>query len=211
MSVEKIAQYISEQVRKDRVMGFRPHEDITEAEENTQEIELTLEEQIDLLNMYIEELEAGFDVEDLQELSTATLDSYVKKKAKKYDKEHGKGASKTYGFATKTKAGLARLKTHGPMPHSLGGSKARVLAGDYEEQKKKREQKSREDTDAAAKKAIAADAKRSHTMRAKKGYEHIHSNEKNTLHTYKHKDGTYMTKDTHTGELKKHTSKPSHI
>ena len=33
MSVEKIAQYISEQVRKERAMGFRPLQDVTEARE----------------------------------------------------------------------------------------------------------------------------------------------------------------------------------
>ena len=75
MSTDNYVKYISEQVNKEKVRGFT---DIAINEG----LELTSEDYINMLHMYIEDLESHFEDEDLQqiqELSKGTLGSYIKK------------------------------------------------------------------------------------------------------------------------------------
>jgi len=134
MSVENYAKFIAEQVRKSSVAGFRSQ--VIESAEQ-QEEELTLEEEIDLLNTYIEDLEAHFDAEDLQELSTYALNRYAQK-VRNYDhlnpnktKDPKKLDNRWTGHA------LAHRKMSGergtddrPAPQGGKGPAAKVLAGD---------------------------------------------------------------------------------
>jgi hypothetical protein len=73
MSVDNYVKFISEQQKTLVNAG------LAEAVEN---IELTSEDYVDMLHMYIEALESHFEAEDLQqiqELSQDTMKSYVKK------------------------------------------------------------------------------------------------------------------------------------
>lgn len=77
MSTDNYVKYISEQVNKEKVRGFT---DIAINED----LELTSEDYINMLHMYIEDLESHFEDEDLQqiqELSQDTLKSYASKAA----------------------------------------------------------------------------------------------------------------------------------
>jgi hypothetical protein len=72
---DNYVKYISEQVHKEKVRGFK---DIAINEG----LELTSEDYINMLHMYIEDLESHFEDEDLQqiqELSQNTMKSYVNK------------------------------------------------------------------------------------------------------------------------------------
>jgi len=82
MSTENYVKYISEQVHKEKVRGLR---DIAINEG----LELTSEDYINMLHMYIEDLESRFEPEDLQqiqELSQGTMKSYAAKAAVSRDK-----------------------------------------------------------------------------------------------------------------------------
>jgi hypothetical protein len=82
MSTENYVKYISEQVHKEKVRGF------TDATIN-EDVELTSEDYINMLHMYIEDLESYFEDEDLQqiqELSQDTMKSYAAKAAVSRDK-----------------------------------------------------------------------------------------------------------------------------
>ena len=72
MSTDIYANFISEQVHKEKVRGIR---DI----EITEELELTSEDYINMLHMYIEALEGHFEAKDLQEISDTLRQNYVKK------------------------------------------------------------------------------------------------------------------------------------
>lgn len=75
MSTDNYVKYISEQVNKEKVRGFT---DIAINES----LELTSEDYINMLHMYIEDLESYFEDEDLQqiqELSQGTMKSYAAK------------------------------------------------------------------------------------------------------------------------------------
>lgn len=83
MSTDNYVKYISEQVNKEKVRGFT---DVALDEG----VELTSEDYINMLHMYIEDLESHFEAEDLQqiqELSKDTLDSYKSKAAKDFSRK----------------------------------------------------------------------------------------------------------------------------
>lgn len=85
MSTDIYAKFISEQVHKENVRGLR---DI----EINEDLEITSEEYIDMLHVYIENLESHFEEEDLQqiqELSQDTLKSYAAKAAASQKKAQG--------------------------------------------------------------------------------------------------------------------------
>jgi hypothetical protein len=92
MSTENYAKYISEQVYKEKVRGFK---DIRINEG----LELTSEDYINMLHMYIEDLESHFKAEDLQqiqELSKGTLGRYINK-ASTQKGQHDYAAGKAMG------------------------------------------------------------------------------------------------------------------
>lgn len=77
MSTENYVKYISEQISKEKVRGF------TDLAIN-EGLDLTSEDYINMLHMYIEDLEARFEDEDLQqiqEISQDTMKSYAAKAA----------------------------------------------------------------------------------------------------------------------------------
>lgn len=79
---DNYVKFISEQVHKEKVRGFK---DIAINEG----LELTSEDYINMLHMYIEDLESHFEDEDLQqiqELSQNTMKSYASKAATSRDK-----------------------------------------------------------------------------------------------------------------------------
>jgi hypothetical protein len=85
MSTDNYVKYISEQVHKEKVRGFK---DIAINEG----LELTSEDYINMLHMYIEDLESHFEDEDLQqiqELSQGTMKSYAAKAATSQKKAQG--------------------------------------------------------------------------------------------------------------------------
>ena len=74
---DNYVKFISEQVHKEKVRGFK---DIAINEG----AELTSEDYVDMLHMYIEDLESHFedkDLQQIQELSKNTLRNYVSKRA----------------------------------------------------------------------------------------------------------------------------------
>lgn len=81
MSTDIYAKFISEQINKEKVRGLRNGS-------LREELELTLEDYVDMLEAYIENLESHFETEDLQqiqELSKKTLRSFVDKRASQRD------------------------------------------------------------------------------------------------------------------------------
>jgi len=71
MSVDKYVKFISEQQKSMVNAGF--------TDPVNEELELTLEDYVDMLHMYIENLESHFETEDLQEISDTLRQNYVKK------------------------------------------------------------------------------------------------------------------------------------
>jgi hypothetical protein len=79
MSVDKYVKFISEQQKSIVSVGFA---------EEIESPEIALEDYVDMLHLYIEDLESQFEAEDLQqiqELSKSTLRSYVDKRAGQRD------------------------------------------------------------------------------------------------------------------------------
>ena len=119
MSVDKYAKFISEQQKSMVNAGF------------TQEIqnpELALEDYVDMLHMYIEDLESHFEAEDLQqiqELSVDTLRAYnakIREKggAEKLGREKGQklAADKAYAAMGQQVGSSTKKKPLGVVPAS---------------------------------------------------------------------------------------------
>ena len=119
MSVDKYVKFISEQQKSMVNAGF------------TQEIqnpELALEDYVDMLHMYIEDLESHFEAEDLQqiqELSVDTLRAYnakIREKggAEKLGREKGQklAADKAYAAMGQQVGSSTKKKPLGVVPAS---------------------------------------------------------------------------------------------
>lgn len=107
MSVDKYVKFISEQQKSMVNAGF------------TQEIqnpELALEDYVDMLHMYIEDLESHFEAEDLQQIQELSVDTLRAYNAKIREK----GGAEKLGREKGQK--LAADKAHAAMGQQVGSS-----------------------------------------------------------------------------------------
>lgn len=120
MSTDNYVKYISEQINKEKVRGFT---DITISEG----LNLTSEDYIDMLHMYIEDLESHFEAEDLQqiqELSQDTMKSYAAKAAVSRKKAQGSARSQLDKADSAHKKVLpSYLDKHNQSPHLATGAR----------------------------------------------------------------------------------------
>lgn len=109
MSTDIYAKFISEQINKEKVRGIRDgslHE----------ELELTLEDYVDMLHAYIENLESHFETEDLQQIQELSVD-----KLRAYNaKIREKGGAEKLGREKGQK--LAADKAHAAMGQQVAPS-----------------------------------------------------------------------------------------
>jgi hypothetical protein len=107
MSTENYVKFISEQVHKEKVRGFT---DVTIGEN----LELTSEDYINMLHMYIEDLESRFEPEDLQQIQEVSVNTLRAYNAKIREK----GGAEKLGRQKGQK--LAADKAHAAMGQQVG-------------------------------------------------------------------------------------------